>query len=58
MKSIIKGMVRYLNRHHSKNGARNNLYDTLSKSQLNYVQNGVPDFDYFCHKKVNREKSY
>ena len=47
MKSIVKGMVRYLNRHQGKYGVRHNWYDTLSKSQLKYVQNSVPDFDYF-----------
>ena len=47
MKSIVKGMVRYLNRHQGKYGVRHNWYDTLIKSQLKYVQNGVPDFDYF-----------
>lgn len=47
MKSIVKGMVRHLNRHQGKYGVRHNWYDTVIKSQLKYVQSGVPDFDYF-----------
>ena len=46
MKSIVKGMVWHLNRHQGKYGARHNWYDTVIKSQLKYVQNGEPDFDY------------